>query len=303
MNGSGSNLMHIDSTLRLSLGPLQYFWPRDQVLAFYRELAGSALEVIYLGETVCSKRRELRLTDWLGLGRELAESGHQVVLSTLTLIEAESELSALQRLVDNGEFLIEANDMSAVQLATERKLPFVGGPGLNIYNHQSLALLQQLGLCRVVLPVELGRRELVDMRQALNTAGAQRPEFECIAWGRLPLAHSARCFTARTQQRSKDGCEFCCLAHPEGLAVTTRDGQRALTINGIQVQSGEIQDLAPETQDLQQAGVDLLRLYPQPEVPMAAVLERFTQASQGQILAKQPGRMTGYWHSAAGMQP
>ncbi len=295
--------MPIHSSPRLSLGPLQYFWPRDQVLAFYRELAGSALEVIYLGETVCSKRRELRLTDWLGLGRELAESGHQVVVSTLTLLEAESELSALQRLVDNGEFLIEANDMSAVQLAKERSLPFVGGPGLNIYNHHSLTLLQQLGLYRVVLPVELGRRELVGMREALSTAGITQPEFECIAWGRLPLAYSARCFTARTQQRSKDGCEFCCLEHPEGLAVTTRDGQRALTINGIQVQSGEIQDLAPETQDLHQAGVDLLRLYPQPEVPIADVMERFIQASQGQILAKQPGRMTGYWHSEAGMLP
>ena len=288
---------------RLSLGPLQYFWPRQQVFDFYRNLAGSAIEVIYLGETVCSKRRELRLEDWLVLARELTECGHQVVLSTLTLIEAESELAALQRLMDNGEFLVEANDMSSVQLASQRHLPFVGGPGLNIYNHESLTLLQGLGLCRVVLPVELGRRELVDMRQALRTEQAVLPEFELIAWGRLPLAHSARCFTARTQQRSKDNCEFCCLEHPEGLAVTTRDGQRALTINGIQVQSGDIHDLAPELQDVQQAGADLLRLYPQPEVTMSEVLQRFSQAQQGEVVAKQPGRMTGYWHGEAGMAP
>ena len=43
--------------MRLSLGPLQYFWPRERVLAFYREAATWPLDVIYLGETVCSTRR------------------------------------------------------------------------------------------------------------------------------------------------------------------------------------------------------------------------------------------------------
>ena len=49
--------------MRLSLGPLQYFWPRERVLAFYREAATWPLDVIYLGETVCSKRRELSTRD------------------------------------------------------------------------------------------------------------------------------------------------------------------------------------------------------------------------------------------------
>ena len=86
--------------MRLTLGPLQYFWPRERVLAFYHDAATWPVDVIYVGETVCSKRRELRTQDWIALAEELAGSGREVVLSTLALIEAESDLSSLTRLVD-----------------------------------------------------------------------------------------------------------------------------------------------------------------------------------------------------------
>ncbi|PIQ36977.1 MAG: U32 family peptidase, partial [Lysobacterales bacterium CG17_big_fil_post_rev_8_21_14_2_50_64_11] len=136
--------------MRLSLGPPQYFWPREQVFAYYREAMHWPLDVFYLGETVCSKRRELRSRDWLALAGEIADNGREVVLSSLALLEAESELGALQRLVENGRFRIEANDLSAVQLCRERGLPFVGGPTLNVYNHRALAMLIADGMQRWV---------------------------------------------------------------------------------------------------------------------------------------------------------
>ncbi len=40
------------------------------------------------GETVCSKRRELKVDDWIALARQVAGSGKQAVLSTLALISA-----------------------------------------------------------------------------------------------------------------------------------------------------------------------------------------------------------------------
>ena len=49
--------------MKLSLGPLQYFWPRERTLAFYREAIHWPVDIVYLGETVCSKRRELRTAD------------------------------------------------------------------------------------------------------------------------------------------------------------------------------------------------------------------------------------------------
>src|SRR5690348_3954637 len=130
-----------EATMKLSLGPLQYFWPRERALAFYREAVRWPLDIIYLGETVCSKRRELGTGDWIDLAGELAESGRQIVLSSLALIEAESELGVLKRLIEHGDCWIEANDLSAVQLCRERRVPFVAGPALNVYNHHALKLL------------------------------------------------------------------------------------------------------------------------------------------------------------------
>src|SRR3546814_14359386 len=113
-----------------------------QTLDFYANMASQPLDVIYLGETVCSKRRALMLDDWLGLARDLAEaSSAQLVLSGLTLVEAASELSSLRRLCDNGELLVEANDMGAVQRMSERKLPSVGGPGVTPYHGTARAEL------------------------------------------------------------------------------------------------------------------------------------------------------------------
>jgi len=284
--------------MRLTLGPLQYFWPRQRVLDFYAAMAELPLDVIYLGETVCSKRRELRGGDWLALARELSASGREVVLSALTLIEAESELASLKRLVGNGEFAVEANDMSAVQLLRERGLPFVAGPGVNLYNRRALALLRRAGMTRWVPGVEQGREQLAEIRQAAD-AGAL-PEIELIAWGRLPLAYSARCFTARAHDLAKDDCGFRCLDDPEGLPLATREGAPFLRINGIQVQSEAVCDLAPEIDALRAAGVNLLRLYPQPQGMAGAVA--YFRAALAQPPTQRRGDCNGYWHGEAGMR-
>jgi hypothetical protein len=86
--------------MKLSLGPLLYYWSREDTLAFYEAAAGWPVDIVYLGETVCSRRHLLRLADWLDLAERLAGAGKEVVLSTQTLIESESDLKALRKLVD-----------------------------------------------------------------------------------------------------------------------------------------------------------------------------------------------------------
>lgn len=286
--------------MKLSLGPLQYFWPRERTFAFYRAALDWPVDIIYVGETVCSKRRELGTGDWIALARELAAGGKQVVLSSLALIEAESELGALKRLVDNGELMVEANDLSAVQLCRERKLPFVGGPTLNVYNHRALELLLEDGLCRWVPGIEYSHSLLQQLRDAAAAEHIAMPEVELTAFGRLPLAYSARCFTARALDVAKDQCGFRCIEHPDGLPLSTRDGRPFLRINGIQVQGEEITDLGPELARVRELGVDVLRLYPQAE-GMNAVVAHFDLARRSPLPPPAIGHRNGYWHGEAGM--
>ena len=104
-------------------------------------VADSPADIVCLGEVVCSKRRELTPGDWLAIGRELREAGKEVVLSTLTLVEAASEAAQVRRLCANEEFPVEANDYTAIRYLTESGRAFSTGPAVNIYNHRSLALL------------------------------------------------------------------------------------------------------------------------------------------------------------------
>ncbi|PSS57687.1 U32 family peptidase [Pseudomonas sp. BBP2017] len=287
--------------MKLSLGPVLYYWDKEQLGRFYSEMAALPLDVIYLGETVCSKRRAMNLEHWLGLGRELQECTQaQIVLSSLTLVEAASELSSLRRLCDNGQLLVEANDMGAVQFLAERKLPFVGGPALNLYNGHALAQLQDCGMIRWVPPVECSAVLIRSIHDQVEALGRELPEVEVFAYGHLPLAYSARCFTARAENRPKDDCQFCCLNYPDGLALSSQEGQPLFTLNGIQTMSAEVTNLLADYQGLAASGANLLRLSPRAQ-GMAEVIEAFQRVRQGAAPPLHVEGCNGYWHGQAGM--
>ena len=249
--------------MKLSLGPLLYFWAQDQIEDFYQAMIETPVDIIYLGETVCSKRRSLGFEQWMELARSVKQAGKEVVLSTLSLIEAESELKTLRRYCDNGEFRVEANDMAAVQLLAENNIPFSCGPTINIYNAQTLAILYKQGLYRWVMPVELSRKTLNDILLALETMGIKdKIETEIFSYGHMPLALSARCFTARAHNLPKDQCDLKCIDYPDGLQVKSQEDQSLFTLNGIQTLSGLRYDLYNELQDMHEVGVDIIRISP-----------------------------------------
>lgn len=289
--------------MKLSLGPVLYYWPRQQLLDFYAQAADWPIDIVYLGETVCSRRHEFRFDDWLQAADMLAEAGKEVVLSTQALIESESDLKALRRFTANGRFRIEANDMAAVHLAQGQ--PFVAGPHINIYNPQTLELLAEAGATRWVMPVEMSRQLL----QELLLHAPPDMETEVFAYGRLPLAFSARCFTARRHNLPKDSCGFRCLETPYGMALKTREGQPFLAINGTQTQSASVYTLMEELEEL--AGcADVLRISPQPE-HTGDVVALFRSAIDGTtpaalaaqalspLLPAEP--CNGYWHGRPGI--
>ncbi len=287
----------------LSLGPLPYHWPRQAMADFYAEIGKSPIDIVYLGETVCSKRREFGHRDWLETAEQLQGAGKQVVFSTLALVEAQSEIGYIRRLCTSDDFVVEANDMTAVRLLAGRA-PFVGGPSLNIYNQRSLARLIDLGLSRWVAPVEMTQT----MFEAIRTATAESIQYELLAWGRLPLAWSARCYTARAYDRNKDDCGNCCIDHPDGMALATRDGDDFLVVNGIQTMSSKTFFRFADGGGSNVA--DVLRVIPQLS-GTGTVIEVIDGLRRG---ATEPGSVVetlgaaaasglcdGYWHGEPGM--
>ena len=290
--------------MNLSLGPLLYYWSRDDVLAFYDEAKHWPVARVYLGESVCSRRHLLRLPDWLALAAQLAGAGKEVVLSTQTLIESESDLKTLRKIVGDGRFRVEANEWGAVRLLSGAGVPFVAGPTLNVYNPETLDVLAGLGAQRWLPPVEMSRATLASLLQQAP-AGI---ETEVFAYGRLPLAYSARCFTARHYNLPKDDCQFRCLDHPDGLPLATREGAPFLTLNGIQTQSAGVYSLIGELGALRELGVASLRLSPQSR-HMGRAIAAFQAALAGEdgaadALARvMPGApVDGYWHGRAGLE-
>lgn len=293
-------------TIRLALGPLLYYWPRASVFDFYHAVADSAADIVYLGEVVCSRRHELRAPDWLAIAHALAAAGKEVVLSTQALIESESDLKALRRITRNGKFMVEANDIGAVNLLAG-SAPFVAGPHLNIYNAATLEMFRELGAQRWVPPLEMPRA----MLSALLRETTAPPATEVFAYGRMPLAFSARCFTARRFNLQKDACEFRCLEHSDGMLLSTGEGRPLLVLNGIQTQSAAVCNLLPFLPELRELGASVLRVSPQAQhtieilAEFRACLEEATRAAGAmqRLAPLMPGApCDGYWRARPGIE-
>jgi collagenase-like PrtC family protease len=257
--------------LELSVGPLLYWWPRAATMDFYAEVAESAARHVTLGEVVCSRRNEFKFDDWVALARDLASTGKRVVLATQALVMSEAELRTLRRIAEQDEFAVEAADASALRILAvardarpQQRLPFTIGPHINVYNRAALQEHAALGAGAWVAPLELGLDAVASINPPADPvrgpAGAVSSEV--FAFGRLPLAFSARCFTARHHRLNKDECEFRCRDDADGLLVATSEGQPFLALNGIQVQSAGVQCLIGHGDALRAAGVQRVRLSP-----------------------------------------
>nr|WP_315080906.1 U32 family peptidase [uncultured Kosakonia sp.] len=288
--------------MKYSLGPVLYYWSKETLEDFYQQAANSRADVVYLGEAVCSKRRATKVGDWLAMAKALADSGKQVVISTLALVQASSELNELKRYVDNGEFLLEASDLGVVNLCAERKLPFVAGHALNCYNAVTLRLLLKQGMVRWCMPVELSRDWLVNLLDQCETLGIrQQFEVEVLSYGHLPLAYSARCFTARSENRAKDECETCCIKYPTGRSMRSQEDQQVFVLNGIQTMSGYVYNLGNELTSMQGL-VDVVRLSPMGSETFT-MLEAFKANETGSapLPLASNSDCNGYWRRLPGL--
>lgn len=292
--------------IKLSLGAPQYYWSRQTYFDFYQAIAASPVDIVYLGETVCSRRKELRLQDWLDIADLIRAAGKEAVLSTQVLLESGVEVSTMHKVTANTDWPVEANDMGAVQRMVAAKRPFIGGLHLNIYNQPALQWLASLGATRWVAPLEMKHQDLA----ALIQHGPQGLQTEVFAYGRMPLAFSARCFTARQRNLPKDDCQFSCLDHPDGLMLRTRESEEFLVLNGIQTQSARVHNLIDELPRMQRMGVTVARISPQAQ-HTGEIVALFDAVRKGSLDPREararlqplmPERScNGYWHGQPGL--
>jgi len=126
------------------------------------------------------------------------------------------------------------------------------------------------------MPLEMAKDGLARMQ-------AERPpsmQTEVFAYGRMPLAFSARCFSARHRNLPKDNCQYVCMDHPDGLMMETQEGKPFLVLNGISTQSALVYNLIQEVDALRALHVDVLRLSPQSQ-HMVEIAGCFRDAIEG----------------------
>lgn len=249
---------------KLTLGPLLFNWPAEQVGEFYSRIAELApVDTVCLGEVVCPKREPLLGETLATAAAELADAGKEIIWSSYGLIADDKEMAATRDLADSCDGLVEANDITALPLLQGR--PHAIGPLINVYNEGTLQWLAARGATRVCLPPELRREAIAQLAES-----AGETELEIQVFGRMPLALSARCYHARAHGLHKDGCQYVCDKDPDGMPVDTLDGEEFLAVNGIQTLSHSIVELSAEVDDLLAMGITRFRLSPH-RVDMAAI--------------------------------
>jgi len=253
--------------ITLTMGPVLFNWQAEQWRDFYFRIADEApVEHVCVGEVVCSRRQPFYNSVIADVVERLERAGKTVLLSSLALPTLDRELRSESALRESSQ-MIEANDISMLRLLRPR--PHAIGPLVNVYNERTAQFLAAHGAARICLPPELPLASIEAIAKAIPETAV-----EVWAFGRAPLAISARCYHARLHGRMKDSCQFVCDQDPDGLPVATVDDQKFLTVNGVQTLSHTYCCLLNEVAALADVGAASLRLSPH-TVDMVAIAQLF----------------------------
>lgn len=250
--------------MELTVGPLLFHWATAAWSDFYARLADEApVDRVVIGESVCSKRLPLYADRILEAVERLERGGKSVVLTSLALVTLPRERRAAAGLFAQTDHEVEINDLTLMRWAGKEgeadKPAFSIGPLVNVYNESTLGFFARRGARAVCLPPELPFASVASLAAAARPLGIG---IEVFAFGRVPLAISARCYHARVHGRTKDSCQFVCDQDPDGMVVKTLDGQDFLAVNGVQTLSHNCCNLIDDVRTLRDAGVTALRLSP-----------------------------------------
>lgn len=255
------------ASLTLTMGPVLFHWSAETWRDFYARIADEApVDHVCIGDVVCSRRLPFYSDEMPGVVERLERGGKKVLIGSLALPTLDRELRYNAELAGGGQ-MVEVNDLSAMRGLANR--PHAIGPFVNVYNEGTATFLASRGATRIALPPELPKT-------AIGTIAAAAPDvaIEVWAFGRAPLAISARCYHARLEGRTKGSCQFVCSAEPDGLEVETVDDKEFLVINGVQTLSHTYASLLNDVNEIARLGVASMRLSPQ-SCDMVAVARCF----------------------------
>ncbi len=262
--------------LGLTLGPVLFLWDEARWRDFYFRMADEGeVDTVVLGEVVCSKRDHFHVASMPEVIDRLVAAGKTVRLATLALVTLERERKSVHKLAGQDDYEVEVGELSAVAALAGK--PHAVGPLVNVYNAATAKVLASKGATSICLPPELPASSIQTI-----VRGTPGMEFEVFAFGRVPLAISARCAHARIKGLTKDNCQFVCGNDPDGLPVDTLDDQQFLALNGVQTMSSTCLSLLGDVASLRATGVDALRLSPQ-VCDMVEVARLFRSAADGRI--------------------
>lgn len=268
----------MSAAVGLTLGPVLFHWDAEAWRDFHFRIADEApVDTVAVGEVVCSKRLPFLADHLPAVVGRLEAAGKRVLLSSLALVTQERERRWTAELASgSGPTMVEANDVSALAPLAGR--PHAIGPFVNVYNEATAAWLAARGARRLCLPPELPAASIA----AIAAAAPPGLAVEVFAFGRVPLAISARCYHARAHGLAKDNCRFVCARDPDGMTVDTLDGERFLAVNGLQTLSHGYANLIEDAPRLARMGVAALRLSPQ-RCDMVAVARTFRAVLDGRM--------------------
>ena len=272
--------MTMTSRATLSLGPVYFLWNGPKWRDFYFRMADEApVEHVTLGETVCSKRQHFTEPHVAEVVERLESAGKRVTLSTLAMVTLERESRQVREIIRDSLHPVEANDLSALGLVRGR--PHSVGPLVNVYNVATARILASRGAENICLPPELPASSVRQIIEAMPGFS-----FELFAFGRMPLAISARCAHARSKGLTKDNCHFICGEEPDGMPLRTLDRQSFLVLNGVQTMSNSCAVLLDDLAPLVEAGLSRVRLSPQ-DCDMVKVARLYRAVLDGNMVGEE----------------
>jgi len=276
--------------MQLTLGPIFYHWAPERWRDFHYRIADEApVDTVVIGEVVCSKRAPFKQDHVAGVVERLEAAGKRVLHASLILVSLPRERRQTRELMQvgetGGEAAVEINDLTC--LASLEQRPFAVGPFVNVYNEAAAGFLAARGAQRICLPPELPLTAVAAIAAALPDVA-----IEVFAFGRVPLAISARCYHARAHKLTKDNCRFVCEQDPDGMPVKTLDEAGFLSVNGVQTLSQNCTSLLRDFPALRQAGVASLRLSPQ-GCDMVEIARLYRDVADGRLDGAEGERRLG----------